>query len=144
MKNDGLQAYLHEAEKHQHTYLLELHELREDLMATGLKSRDFRAAERLLQVYSELCIGLAKHWVKSIQGKSTSEAYQAFTLLKEHQLITSSELMTWKRIIGMRNGLVHDYLNIDLLIVEGIIKEQQYLALHDFATKAIHALSKVN
>lgn len=144
MKNQGLQLYLIEARKHQQQYKFELDELREDLLAENFKSRDYRATERLLQIFTELCISLGKHWLKSIQGSSASEAYQTFSLLKENNQISSEELVLWKKIIGLRNGLVHDYLNIDLLIVELIVKEQRYLQLDGFATKAIHYLQSTN
>lgn len=135
--NKGLELYLAEVGSHKEKYLKELNELRFDLNQSGLKSRDYLAAERLLQVFTEMCIGLSKHMVKKIQNKSPTEAYQSFSLLKEHGLISSNELRTWKQIIGMRNGLVHDYLNIDLLIVEDILREGHYQALADFTEKAI-------
>lgn len=135
--NKGLELYLAEVESHKAKYLKELNELRFDLNQSTLKSRDYLAAERLLQVFTEMCIGLSKHMVKKIQNKSPTEAYQSFSLLKEHGLISSDELRTWKQIIGMRNGLVHDYLNIDLLIVEDILREGHYQALADFTEKAI-------
>jgi len=144
MINEGLQLYLIEAKKHQQQYKLELDELRTDLLADNFKGRDYRATERLLQIFTELCIGLAKHWLKDIQGSSASEAYQTFSLLKENNQISSENLALWKKIIGMRNGLVHDYLNIDLLIVERIIKEQHYLQLEEFANKAILYLQTKN
>ena len=135
--NKGLELYLAEVESHKAKYLKELNELRFDLNQSSLKSRDYLAAERLLQVFTEMCIGLSKHMVKKIQNKSPTEAYQSFSLLKENGLISSNELRTWKQIIGMRNGLVHDYLNIDLLIVEDILREGHYQALADFTEKAI-------
>lgn len=135
--NTGLELYLAEVESHKAKYLKELNELRFDLNQSSLKSRDYLAAERLLQVFTEMCIGLSKHMVKKIQNKSPTEAYQSFSLLKEHGLISSNELRTWKQIIGMRNGLVHDYLNIDLLIVEDILREGHYQALADFTEKAV-------
>jgi len=144
MINEGLQLYLIEAKKHQQQYKLELDELRTDLLADNFKGRDYRATERLLQIFTELCIGLAKHWLKDIQGSSASEAYQTFSLLKENNQISSENLALWKKIIGMHNGLVHDYLNIDLLIVERIIKEQHYLQLEEFANKAILYLQTKN
>lgn len=140
MNNEGLQLYLREAEKHKKQYVLELNELRADLVNNQFKSRDYRATERLLQIFTEMCIGLAKHWLKKIQGNSANEAYQTFMALKEQNVITSEELQLWKKIVGMRNGLVHDYLNIDLLIVENIIREEQFIALDDFAIKVISAL----
>lgn len=135
--NKGLELYLAEVESHKAKYLKELNELRFDLNQSSLKSRDYLAAERLLQVFTEMCIGLSKHMVKKIQNISPTEAYQSFSLLKEHGLISSNELRTWKQIIGMRNGLVHDYLNIDLLIVEDILREGHYQALADFTEKAV-------
>ena len=135
--NKGLELYLAEVGSHKAKYLKELNELRFDLNQSTLKSRDYLAAERLLQVFTEMCIGLSKHMVKKIQNKSPTEAYQSFSLLKEHGLISSDELRTWKQIIGMRNSLVHDYLNIDLLIVEDILREGYYQALADFTEKAV-------
>ncbi|ABM79881.1 hypothetical protein DUF86 [Psychromonas ingrahamii 37] len=144
MKNEGLQLYLAEVLKHKKKYLTELDELREDLLADNFKSRDYLATERLLQIFTELCIGLAKHCLKKAQGHSATDAYQTFSLLKEHGLISSDQLMQWKKIIGLRNGLVHDYLNIDLLIIEHIIRQRQYLQLDVFSSKAVDILQKAD
>lgn len=144
MKHEGLQLYLAEIQKQKKRYLQELDELRDDLLADNFKSRDYLATERLLQVFTELCIGLAKHCLKQVQASSATDAYQTFSLLKQHGLISSDELIQWKKIIGMRNGLVHDYLNIDLLIIEHIVKQKQYLQLDEFSSKAIDFLQKTD
>lgn len=135
--NKGLELYLVEVKSHKEKYLKELNELRFDLNKSELKSRDYLATERLLQVFTGMCIGLSKHMVKKLQKKSATEAYQSFSILKEHNLISSHELRTWKQVIGMRNGLVHDYLNIDLLIIEGILREGHFQTLADFTDKAM-------
>lgn len=135
--NIGLQQYLTEITKHKRTYRQELDELRDDLLADAFRSRDYLAVERLLQVYTELCIGLAKHCLKRQQGSSAADAYQTFSKLRERGFISSSELQEWKKIIGLRNGLVHDYLKIDLSILETIIKEAHYIQLDQFSDKAI-------
>ena len=136
----GLKIYLVEANKHSQRCLNELNELNHDLINVGLNSRDYLATQRLLQVYTELCIGLAKHCVKKIQSVSTNEAYEAFQVLHSNGFLTTIELQEWKKIIGMRNGLVHDYLNIDLLIIEKIIRHKKYTTLLDFVNKAIDFL----
>ncbi len=141
MKAEGLSLYLKEAKKHSSQNLAELDELREDLIAGNFRSRDYRAVERVLQVYTELCIGLAKHWLKSINKESASDAYRTFSLLREQSQITADELLSWRKILGMRNGLVHDYLNIDLAIVEGVVRERHYEQLNAFCQKAISFLS---
>ncbi|BDX04002.1 hypothetical protein MACH16_27500 [Marinomonas pontica] len=137
----GLQHYLTEIKKHKQTYRHELDELRQDLIADNFRSRDYLAVERLLQVYTELCIGLAKHCLKNLQGHSATDAYQTFSQLREQGFLNSDELQEWKKIIGLRNGLVHDYLKIDLSILERIIKESHYTQLDTFSDKAIKFLN---
>jgi len=140
MHDQGLTLYLIEADKHRQRYLVELDELKLDLDNDNFRRRDYRALERLLQIFTELCVGLSKHWVKLLQKETPSEAYQSFMLLRENGVISSDELIRWRKIIGMRNGLVHDYLNIDLLILENVLREAHYTALNDFSIKAISAL----
>jgi uncharacterized protein with HEPN domain len=48
--------------------------------------------------------------------------------------------INWKRIIGMRNALVHDYLNINPEIIEQLIRENEYSALVTFAQEELVAL----
>jgi hypothetical protein len=60
----GLNQYLLEVAKHKQKYLQQLNELRTDLLNGHFSSRDYLATERLLQVFTELCIGLAKHCLK--------------------------------------------------------------------------------
>jgi len=143
MNNEGLQLYLVEVIKHKQGYLSELDELRVDLLADNFKRRDYLATERLLQVFTELCIGLAKHCLKKQQGHSANDAYQTFSELKVLGFINRDELSQWKKIIGMRNGLVHDYLNIDLLILDMILERRQYIELNQFSDKAILNLREV-
>ncbi|MCO7019819.1 DUF86 domain-containing protein [Vibrio paracholerae] len=59
--------YLTEASKHKQDYCQQLDELRADLAQGELRRRDYLAIERLLQVLTELCIGLAKHSLKKYQ-----------------------------------------------------------------------------
>ena len=99
MSTNGLQVYLTEAEKHQKKYLSELNELRKDLLDDNFRSRDYRAVERVLQIFTGLCISLAKHWFKTIKAESASDAYQTFSSLREHNLISNKELINWRKII---------------------------------------------
>lgn len=139
MKNDdtGLQLYLTEAAKHKQEYCQQLDELRADLAQGELRRRDYLAIERLLQLLTELSIGLAKHCLKKYQQQASVDAYQTFSKLHQHGMITANELAEWRQIIGMRNGLVHDYLNIDVNIVRLIVAQGRYTTLADFCDKAI-------
>jgi len=94
----------------------------------------------LLQLLAEVSIGLAKHWLKSFQKESGSNAYQTFVGLHHINVITENDLVEWRKIIGLRNSLVHDYLNIDKSIIKLIIKDEKYQTLLLFCQTAINAL----
>jgi len=50
----------------------------------------------------------------------------------------------WRNIIGMRNALVHDYLNIDPTIVRTVIRRRDYAPLLIFANRGLLALEKIS
>lgn len=137
MIEHGLTLYLKEVMVHVNEYEIELYELSQ---LTILNNRDYRAAERLLQLLTEVSIGLSKHWVKSVKKESGSNAYQTFAILQSLGIITDKELVEWRKIIGLRNSLVHDYLNVDKSIIKLIIKEQKYQTILQFCQSAINAL----
>jgi uncharacterized protein YutE (UPF0331/DUF86 family) len=97
----------------------------------GLNALLYRAAERNLQLLSEACIGIAKQRLKSLGTVVPSDARQAFAKLQSLGRDDSS--IPWNKVIGLRNALVHDYLNLDAEIVENIIRRRDYQSLLNFA-----------
>ena len=94
-----------------------------------------KGAERLLQTLVEACIGVSKHWLKQQNKVLPVDAYSVFEKLMELQLIPADEAQEWQRIIGMRNAIVHDYLNLDEQVIKAIIVNKMYLKLQTFALK---------
>ena len=139
MADHGLQLYLKEVISHINEYECELDELSQ---LTVLNNRDYRAAERLLQLITEVSIGLAKHWLKSVKKETGSNAYQTFVALHNLGVLTEKELVEWRKIIGLRNSLVHDYLNVDKSIIKLIVREEKYQTLLEFCQSAIKALKQ--
>ena len=94
-----------------------------------------KGAERLLQTLVEACIGVSKHWLKQQNKVLPVDAYSVFEKLMDLQLISADEAQDWQRIIGMRNAIVHDYLNLDEKVIKAIIINKMYLKLQTFALK---------
>jgi len=99
-----------------------------------------KGAERLLQTLVEACIGLSKHWLKQQNKVLPVDAYSVFEKLMDLQLISSDDAEEWQRIIGMRNAIVHDYLNLDEKVIKAVVVNKMYLKLHAFALKICEEL----
>ncbi|RLV60015.1 DUF86 domain-containing protein [Parashewanella curva] len=127
----------------EHTQLIvsELRGLNSIIVERSLSRYEYRAAERTLQILIEACIGISKHWNKSLFGVSPADAYASFKRLEEKN-IPEVVNVNWRAIVGMRNALVHDYLNIDQQTVEHIIKHENYIDLKAFADAGLDYLSK--
>jgi uncharacterized protein YutE (UPF0331/DUF86 family) len=100
-----------------------------------------KGAERLLQTLVEACIGLSKHWLKQQNKVLPVDAYSVFEKLMDLQLVSSDEAQEWQRIIGMRNAIVHDYLNLDEKVIKAIIVNKMYLKLQTFALNISNKLT---
>lgn len=137
-----LRSYLREVQAHAENVAAELDELAELSAAAPLSNRDFYAVERLLQILTEASIGVAKHWVKWLEKTAPADAYQAFELLLGAGRISAPELSVWKRVIGMRNALVHYYLNVDRQIVLAVLQQRAYRQLPEFVRRAAKAMGE--
>ncbi len=92
-----------------------------------------KGAERLLQTLAEACIGLSKHWLKQQNKVLPTNAYSVFEKLIELQLIPVEDAEEWQKIIGIRNAIVHDYLNLDAKVIKAVVVNKMYLKLQAFA-----------
>lgn len=120
--------------------VLDLKEEIEDILAELVKNPApsrmvYRSAERSLQLLTEACIGIAKRTLKAEGKQVPSDARQAFSKLKSLGLDSTGA--DWNRIIGMRNALVHDYLNIEPDRVLDVIRLKHYEVLLDFAAERL-------
>ncbi len=63
---------------------------------------------------AEACNGIAKHWNFVFYKTAPADTYAAFEKLSQQGVETVNDV-EWRKIIGMRNALVHEYLNIELI-----------------------------
>ncbi len=134
-------TYIFSMQEHLAELKSELQGLTDIITQRDLNRYEYRASERTLQVLIEACIGIAKHWANDLNKTAPADAYSAFEVLSQHGVDTATEI-NWRKIIGMRNALVHDYLNMRSEIIRAVIKNTSYHPLFLFAEQGLIALKK--
>ena len=134
-------SYLIAITQHTQECLEDLNELAKIAKQRPFNRIERRAAERALQVLIEAGIGMEKYWLKSCRKNIPLDAYDSFSKLAEMGKLSTDELKQWCKIIGMRNALVHDYLTIDVELLQALLSEQAYLFLVDFIMRTKNQLS---
>lgn len=135
------EAYTHAIQQHVNESVEDLEALHQIMLERSWSRIERKGAERLVQALVESCIGVSKHWLKQQHKVVPNDAYSVFEKLTELQLIPANEIQDWQRIIGMRNAIVHDYLNLDDKVIKAIVKNKMYLKLQSFA---LHASEQLN
>lgn len=90
-----------------------------------------------LQILIENAIGKAKQLLKAQDEPVPVSAYDAFAALTRHELISQDQLPAWNAIIGLRNRIVHDYMNIDMQRVQDLVALGRYEFVTAFLLKPI-------
>lgn len=85
-----------------------------------------------LQVLVENAIGKAKQLLKVRGDVVPVSAYDSFSALALRGIVAETDLPAWNAAIGLRNRIVHDYMNIDMNLVLQLVKGEQYRFVTDF------------
>lgn len=91
--------------------------------------RDFLAIQRALQIYIESFIGMARYFVQQKYQLSVSQSREALDELKSRGDLSAGQHEEALKIVGFRNVLVHDYLDINDGIVQAVITKRHYALL---------------
>lgn len=130
-----LELYLQEtatqAEKHRR--LLESAATR--LENGSLSELEQQGVLHSLQVIIENAIGKARHLLKANHKTVPVSAYDVITAAIDSGLLPKDQRSEWAAVIDLRNRIVHDYLNVDFAVIEGLMKEKRYALVLDFLTK---------
>ncbi|AJD48537.1 hypothetical protein S7S_10625 [Isoalcanivorax pacificus W11-5] len=109
-----------------------------DVAANKLKTGD-RLSEleqngvlHALQLLIENAIGKAKHILKAHSLPVPVSAYDAFRDLAAMSRPAISDLEQWYGVIGLRNRIVHDYLNLDMQHVLRLVSNNAHMFIYDF------------
>jgi uncharacterized protein YutE (UPF0331/DUF86 family) len=85
-----------------------------------------------LQVLIENAIGKAKQILKARDEPVPVSAYDALTSLTHLGLISTAALPAWNAAIGLRNRIVHEYMNIDIERVLELVRMDQHRFVTEF------------
>ncbi|MEQ1591139.1 MAG: DUF86 domain-containing protein [Thiobacillaceae bacterium] len=90
-----------------------------------------------LQVLIENAIGKAKQLLKAHNEPVPVSAYDTFSALARCGEIDMVTLPAWNAVIGLRNRIVHDYMNIDMTKVMQLVASRDDGFITDFLLKAV-------
>lgn len=115
-------AIREQAEQH----LAGLDELRTTLSDRPLTFNERNSAMRSLQVLVEIAIGCSKHYLKASGKPVPSEARSSIERVYELLAITDPDISVMRGATGMRNAIIHDYLNLDWVLIERVMRSASY------------------
>lgn len=117
-----------------------LDEARATLLAGGTLSRlEQNGVLHAIQVLVENAIGKSKQLLKAAGRQVPLSAYDSFLGLAELGIVKTGDLVAWNAGIGLRNRIVHDYMNLDMPRVLELVKNEQYRFISDFLLAPIAA-----
>lgn len=94
-----------------------------------------------LQMLIENAIGKAKQILKAKGEPVPVSAYDALAALARTGVIHQDDLPAWNTAIGLRNRIVHEYMNIDVSRVLELVCADQYKFVTDFLTASMDDVS---
>ena len=90
-----------------------------------------------VQVLAENAIGKTKHWLKALGQPVPISAHDAFESPRQQGCITQQELDEWRAIVGLRNRIVHDYLNVDPDFINSLVLQNKHHFIATFLRQKI-------
>lgn len=88
-----------------------------------------------LQILIENAIGKGKQLLKAKGQPVPVSAQDVFSALASLTLISPPDQTSWARIVGLRNRIVHDYMNISMPQVIAFVTAGQEQFVVDFLLK---------
>ena len=129
-----LNNYLQETAANAQRNISVLDSARARLASTGhtFTPMEYGGILHALQTLIENAIGKAKQLCKHHTGVAPTNSYTAISQLPTLGYITEAQLPEWRQIIGLRNRIVHEYLNIDERLILTIIERNDYEIVKTF------------
>lgn len=124
-------------------YLSGLDELSAMLEQRPLSFNERSAVERSIQVIVESAIGCSKHYLKAHGKPVPSEARASIERVYEHLALTAPDINDIRGAVGMRNAIIHDYLNLDWKKLEPVVLGKKYHYVYLYIQSVMQALLNI-
>jgi uncharacterized protein YutE (UPF0331/DUF86 family) len=92
---------------------------------------DSLAIQRALQILVESIIGMSRYVAETALEIRVAKSRESLDELRRMGVLDHETHSRLIRIVGFRNILVHDYLNIDDAVVNAIVRKREYAFLLD-------------
>lgn len=86
-----------------------------------LSETDQLAVQRALQILVESVIGMSRYAAEAVLGVRVGKSREGLDELRRAQLMDPQTHAKLMKIVGFRNVLVHDYLNIEDEVVQALV-----------------------
>lgn len=131
-----LDLYQAETERLVHEQTSMLAEARQKLQDKQMLSALEQAGVlHALQILIENAIGKAKHIIKAAGEPVPVSAYDAFARLNRMGTFNEEECSQWNNVIGIRNRIVHEYMNLNMELILNWVKTERYRFIVTFLEK---------
>ncbi len=135
MNTDRDPVYEHELDKHIDRMIRILEEYR--ISMDEWSEKDFLGIERAFQILAEAIIGLCRYLVSQCYGLNVSRSREAADELRKLNVFSRAEHSELMKIVGFRNVLVHDYLNVNEDILRSLMQNRKYLFIAEMRDKLL-------
>lgn len=139
-KENSFEPYVFAIEEQLAQHINSLNELSDLMAQKNLSFSERSAVERSIQVVVESAIGSSKHFLKSKNKPVPSEARATIERVYEILDLATPNLNEMRGAIGMRNAIIHDYLNLDWQKLENVLREKKYLLIKTYTDTVLACL----
>lgn len=87
--------------------------------------RDRMAILHLLQIQAQTIIDIVQR-ILSIGGRSKEGYREALRAAHQMGLVNSEEYAFLNSLVGFRNIIIHEYVKVDLSIIEDVLRRREY------------------
>lgn len=84
------------------------------------------AVERSLQIIVEAAIGCSKQYGRKFSLVDRADSFQSIEQVADKCEVDQAWLPQLKGAVGMRNAIVHDYLNLNWELIGDVLQSRKY------------------